>query len=59
MKLQRKLVGAKMMETVEGAKKTMDIVNIAISHIIEKASDEGLESLFKSCDFAYSENVSF
>ena len=36
---------AKMMETEEGAKKTMDIVNDASSHIIEKASDEDVAGL--------------
>jgi len=34
MKLQRKTVGAaKMMETVKGTKKTMDVVNDASSHL--------------------------
>ena len=34
-----------MMETVEGAKKTMDIVNDTSSYIIQKASDEDVTGL--------------
>ena len=36
---------AKAMETVDAAKKTMDIVNDASSHILEKASEEEVAGL--------------
>jgi len=36
---------AKMMENADGAKKTMDVVNDASSHVIEIASDEDVAVL--------------
>jgi len=42
---KKTVTAAKMIQTEESAKKTMDIVNDASSHIIEKASDEDVAGL--------------